>query len=53
MSDMEITKAMIEQRLADYRKDLANLQATVNAISGAVQDCEFWLAELEKKSEKK
>lgn len=38
-----ITKQAIEQRLDGLRRDLEQAKANLNAIGGAVQDCEYWL----------
>lgn len=38
-----MTKADIEQRLAELRKSLEQIQANGNALMGAINDCEYWL----------
>ena len=43
---MQITKEMLEARLTQLRAGLAKAQADVNATSGAIEDCEYWLAEI-------
>ena len=45
-----ITKQQIEERLALYRKEVAETMRLVEVYKGAIQDCEHWLkvlAELE------
>jgi hypothetical protein len=42
-----LNKEAIEARLAQLRADLANVQGTYAAIQGAIQDCEFWLKQLD------
>jgi len=42
-----ITKEAIEKRLVELQKELEQTQANGNAIIGAMQDCRYWLAELE------
>jgi len=44
-----MTKEQIEQRIADLRKQLDQLQANGNAIFGAIQECELWLSKLQEK----
>ena len=47
-----MTKEQIEARLAELNKELQQLTANANAINGAIQDCEFWLAQLDKAEQK-
>jgi hypothetical protein len=42
-----LNKEAIEARLAQLRADLAKVQGTFAAIQGAIQDCEYWLAQIE------
>jgi len=44
-----MTKEMLENRIAELRKQLDQLQANGNAIVGAIQECELWLSKLQKK----
>uniref|UniRef100_A0A6M3IEM1 Uncharacterized protein n=1 Tax=viral metagenome TaxID=1070528 RepID=A0A6M3IEM1_9ZZZZ len=43
-----ITREAIEARLADLRAQREQLVGNLNAFNGAIQDCEFWLAEVDK-----
>jgi len=43
IKDERMTKADIEQRLAELRKSLEQIQANGNALMGAINDCEYWL----------
>ena len=45
---MVITKEMLQARAAELQKEAERLRAELNATIGAVQDCGFWLAQLEK-----
>jgi hypothetical protein len=42
-----MTREQIEARLVELRKESEQLVANINAISGAIQDCEYWLAQLD------
>jgi len=42
-------RAAIEARIAELRAQAAKLQADFNAINGAIQDCQYWLAVLDEK----
>ena len=46
-----MNKEAIEARLAQLRADLAKVQGTFSAIQGAIQDCEYWLTQIEETSE--
>ena len=46
-----ITRAQVETRLAQLRNGLEDLQSKVLATSGAIQDCEYWLAQLSNSGE--
>jgi len=41
-------KEKLEARLVTLQKELEQIQANGNALLGAIQDCKYWLAELEK-----
>lgn len=43
-----MTPEKINARIAQMTAERDQAVATVNALSGAIQDCQFWLAELEK-----
>jgi 3-phenylpropionate/cinnamic acid dioxygenase small subunit len=45
---MAITREMLQARLADLRAGHAKAAADMNATAGAIQDCEYWLAEINK-----
>lgn len=40
---MEITKEKIQERLQTLKTNVDQLQGHINALGGAVQDCEYWL----------
>ena len=42
-----MNKEAIETRLAQLRQHLVEVQANFSATQGAIQDCEFWLAQLD------
>ena len=44
---MAITKEQIEARKAQLQASIEKKQADLNAMAGALQDCNFWLAQLE------
>jgi prefoldin subunit 5 len=48
---------MIEQDIKNRLKDLetqrVQMEANLNAISGAIQDCHFWLEKLSQQHNKK
>jgi hypothetical protein len=46
-----ITLEMVVIRKAALLKDLEQTRNTMNAIMGALQDCEYWLAQLQKLKE--
>ncbi len=49
-----ITKAIIETRIEAFKAKRAALLADVSVLSGAIEDCQFWLDQLaaaEKKPE--
>ena len=41
-------KQTIGKRLANLKEQLKQVEANGNALVGAIQDCEYWLAELDK-----
>ena len=43
-----VTEKAVEERLAALKEQYAKCVNDANAVYGAVQDCEFWLAELRK-----
>ena len=45
-------KEAIEQRLAELKKALEQVQANGNALIGAIQESEYWLARLAKETPK-
>lgn len=38
-----ITRALIEGRMEELKRQQVNLQANLHAVDGALQDCEYWL----------
>ena len=40
-------RATVEARLAELRKQFEQVQANGNALLGAIQDCEFWLKQID------
>ena len=47
-----MTKEKIETRIKKLEYDLIQVQANANALSGAIQDCNYWLSELGKEEKK-
>jgi len=45
---MGINKELIMQRIEALTKDKQMLIDNINACDGAIQDCQYWLAELDK-----
>ena len=43
-----MTEEKIKARLKKLESDLIQSQANANALSGAIQDCNYWLSELSK-----
>lgn len=43
-----MTEELIKQRIADLNAQADQLRANLNAIGGAIQDCEYWLSMLKK-----
>ena len=46
-----LTKADLEGRLIQLKQGLEQAQANVHAYEGAIADCQYWLEELNKKSQ--
>jgi septal ring factor EnvC (AmiA/AmiB activator) len=42
-----MNKAQLEKRIAELQKSLEQVQANGNALVGAIQDCNYWLKQLE------
>ena len=45
-------KEKIQARLAELKQQLERVTADGNAIVGAIQDCEYWLAQIEQEESK-
>lgn len=45
-----IDKEKLEVRIAELQKQLDQVTANGNAIVGAIQDCEYWLSQLEQEN---
>ena len=43
--------ASVQARMKTLAADREQLVANINALNGAIQDCEFWLAELKSQEE--
>ena len=43
-----MTKEQLEKRRAELVASLEQQKANLHATDGAIQECDFWLAELEK-----
>ena len=46
-----MTKADIETRIAVLQKQAHHLQANLDAVTGAIQDCQYWLTTIETSAE--
>jgi len=46
-------KDALENRIAELRKVLDQIQANGNATIGAISECEYWLAKLDAQERKK
>lgn len=46
-----MTKEQIEKRIAELQKQIEQVNANGNALMGAIQDCQYWLAQLDKPEE--
>lgn len=42
-----ITKEMLEERLGQLEQDRQMHLANLHAVSGAIQDCRYWLEQLQ------
>jgi hypothetical protein len=42
-------KEKLEARLADLQQSLKQIEANGNAMLGAIEECKYWLAQLEEK----
>lgn len=47
IAELDKTLASKERRLADLEQEILQTKADINAISGAIQDCHFWLKTLQ------
>ena len=47
-----MTKEKIKARIEKLELELIQVQANANAISGAIQDCQYWLSEAAKEEKK-
>ena len=45
-----MTKEKLQAKLLEYQAAFDQAKANANALQGAIQDVQFWLAELEKES---
>ena len=43
-----MTKELLNERIKTLMQQRAQLLDNVNAFNGAIQDCEYWLRELDK-----
>ncbi len=48
---MQLTKELLSARRVQYVEDVEKFQANLQALHGAIQDIDYWLAELEKPEE--
>lgn len=48
---MEITRQAVEAHKAELVQGQAQLQAQVNALSGAIKNCDHWLSVLDEPQE--
>lgn len=46
-----MTKEQLEDRIKTLTQDRDNLKATIIAYEGAIQDCMFWIQEIDKPKE--
>jgi prefoldin subunit 5 len=42
-----ITREAIEARLQQLQQEATEIRANLNAYEGAIQDCQYWLAQLD------
>jgi hypothetical protein len=50
---MEITREALEEHKAQLESERLQHLNMAHAVDGAIQDCEFWLAELDKEADAK
>lgn len=48
-----MTREKLLERIAQLKSEQSNLRANIDAFTGAIQDCEYWLRELEAAESKK
>jgi hypothetical protein len=48
---MDITREQVETRLELLKRRQESTLADLNALGGAIQDCEFWIARLDQKDD--
>lgn len=46
-----ITRAQVEGRMEELKRQQEQLRANLHAVDGALQDCEYWLARLDEPTE--
>lgn len=46
-----MTKEALEARIKELHKAMEQIQANGNAVAGAIQECQLWLAKLNKEPE--
>ena len=46
-----ISKEIIEKRKADLIQGMEQKRAEMNAMVGAIQDCDYWISQLEHEEE--
>ena len=46
-----IERAAIEQRKAQLKAQYDQVVANANALQGAIQECDFWIAAVDKQAE--
>ena len=46
-----MTEELIQQRLAELKQQQKFMEGNLNAIGGAIQDCEYWLAKLKEQKD--
>lgn len=48
---MDITREVMVDRMNSLERELGEILDRSNAISGAIQDCRYWIAWLDKQEE--
>lgn len=43
-----MTEELIKARIAELMAQAEQMRANLNALSGAIQDCEYWLEQVKK-----